>query len=140
MSSGGYQRPVPSFDGYYIFGVDVVMVTIDPPREKQVNAFLGINGVESIDLGMRMRHTQVTGRFIADNEYDLGNIESAFRAYKNPGAYELVTTDGIAWPAVQLDSFEPVPPIGYDRASGMVWRRYRARFNHLGDPQSTGGG
>lgn len=140
MGFGGYIRPSPSFDGTNIFGIDVVMYTVDPPRERQVNAFFGVNGVETLDLGMRMRHTLVEGRLVADNEYDLGFLESSFRAYKNPYAFTLVTTEGIVWPDVQLDSFEPIPPIRYDPMSGVVWRRYKAKFDHLRDQDQGEGG
>lgn len=122
---------VPSFNGEFIFGADVVMVTSDPPRDVQVNAFIGINGVEVIDLGRRARYTMVTGRFIGVDEYGLGAIENYFRSYNDGYAYTLITTDGLVWPDVKLESFEPQPPMRLDRFTGEVSRAYRARLMHL---------
>lgn len=120
----------PSFAGQYIFGGDVTMVTIDPHRETQVNAFLGVNGVEILDHGARQRYTQVTGRFEADDEVALGMVENAFRSFRDAYAYTLVTTEGLTWLDVKLESFQPQPPIRIDGYTGRVWRRYEARFIH----------
>jgi hypothetical protein len=120
---------IPSFNGQFIFGIDVTMVTVDPPRETQVNAFQGVNGIETIDHGSRQRYTNVTGRFVAPDLATLGALENTFRSYKDPFAYTLVTTEGLAWDEVKLESFEPTPRIGSDGVS--VWRSYHARFIHL---------
>lgn len=118
------------FNGEYIFGVNVTMVTVDPPRETQVNSFLGINGVEILDHGSRQRYTEVTGQLQATDEAGLGLLENRFRAYKDPYGYMLVTTDGLIWQNVKLESFQPTPPIRVDQTAGIVFRNYRARFIH----------
>lgn len=121
----------PSFNGEFIFGIDVAMVTVDPPREVQVNAFNGINGVEILDHGSRQRYTNVTGRLLMPTIGDLAAAENRIRAYKNPFAYTLVTTDGLTWEDVKLESFQPAPPIRMDAATGYVWRTYQARLIHM---------
>jgi hypothetical protein len=121
---------IASFNGEFIFGWNVTMVTVDPPRETQVNAFLGVNGVEILDHGARQRYTQVSGQLRGETEYELGMAENYFRKYKDPYGYVLVTTDGLIWEQVKLESFEPQPPIRIDNMGGFVFRNYRARFIH----------
>jgi hypothetical protein len=120
----------PSFNSEYIFGTDVTMVTVDPPRESQVNSFLGINGVEILDHGSRQRYTEVTGKLQAPDEAGLGMLENRFRSYKDAYGYTLVTTDGLYWENVKLESFQPTPPIRVSLTAGVVFRNYRARFIH----------
>jgi hypothetical protein len=121
----------PSFGGEYIFGIDVVMNTADNPRDEQVNAFMGVNGVEVLDHGSRGRVTNATGRFLCASLAELAAVETRFRQYHNQYAYTLVTTEGIIWYDVKLESFESIPRIGMDSYTGQVWRSYRARFRHL---------
>ena len=52
---------MPSYGGVPIFGGAVTMRTADNPREKQVNAFFGLSGLETLDGGLRGRTTLVTG-------------------------------------------------------------------------------
>jgi phosphohistidine swiveling domain-containing protein len=120
----------PSFNNEYIFGIDVVMVTVDPPRDVQVNAFNGVNGVEIIDHGSRQRYTAVSGRFLMPDVPSLVAAENALRSYRDPFEYTLITTDGSVYEGVKLESFEPQPRIFTDGATGYVWRTYRARFIH----------
>jgi hypothetical protein len=120
----------PSFNNQFIFGIDITMVTVDPPREVQVNAFSGVNGVEILDHGARQRYTNVAGRLLMPTLAELAAAESNFRSYKDPYSYTLVTTEGLTWPGVKLESFQPIPPIRTDGATGQVWRNYQARFIH----------
>lgn len=122
---------IPQFNGETIFGLDVTMQTVEPSRERQVNAFLGINGVECLDFGSRMRHTQVAGRLVGYSPGEVGLWESRFRNYRNPYAYTLLTTDGILWYDVILDTFTPTGRIMGDAGTGEFWRSYRATFLHL---------
>jgi hypothetical protein len=121
---------VPSFNGVFIFGENVIMATSDPPRDKQINKYLGVNGVEILDHGSRQRQTDATGRLSGLTLAELAAKENIFRSYKDPFAYTLITTDGLVWLDVVLESFEPQPPIRQDALSGLFWRNYRARFLH----------
>lgn len=120
----------PSFDGVYIFGIDVVMVTPETTRDKQINSFHGVNGIEILDHGGRGRFTNVTGRFLMPDVPSLIAAESAFREYLDPWAYTLVTTDGSVYEGVNMETFEPIARIFTDIYTGYVWRAYKARFIH----------
>jgi len=50
-----------SFGGASIFGTAVSMTTADNPREKQLNAYFGLSGLESLDGGLRGRVTHAAG-------------------------------------------------------------------------------
>jgi hypothetical protein len=122
---------VPLFNGEAIFGLDVLMQTMEPSRERQINAFLGINGVECLDFGSRMRTTQVAGRLIGDSPEEVGMYETRFRNYRNAYAYTLLTTEGILWNNVMLDTFAPTGRLMGDPGTQQFWRAYRATFLHL---------
>jgi hypothetical protein len=122
---------VPLFNGESIFGLDVIMQTIDSARERQYNAFLGVNGVECLDFGSRMRTTQAAGRLIGDSPEEVGIYETRFRNYRNANAYTLLTTDGILWNNVILETFAPVGRIMGDFGTRQFWRSYQAKFIHL---------
>lgn len=122
---------VPSFNGENIFGADVTMQTSEPSRERQINAFLGINGVECLDFGSRLRNTAVSGRLIGYSPAEVGGYETRFRNYRNANAYSLLTTEGILWNNVILDTFMPQGRLMGDGSSGEFWRSYRATFLHL---------
>lgn len=122
---------IPTFNGETIFGIDVQMQTSEPSRERQINAFLGLNGVECLDFGSRMRQTDVVGRLVGYSPAEVGMWETRFRAYRNPYAYVLYTTEGILWYDVILDTFKPNGRLMGDFGSGEFWRSYRATFLHL---------
>lgn len=122
---------VPTFNGEYIFGVDVIMQTSEPSRERQINAFLGINGSECLDFGYRLRNTAAAGRLIGNSPEEVGLYESRFRSYHNAYAYTLYTTEGMTWLNVILDTFTPQGRLMGDGSAGQYWRAYRATFLHL---------
>lgn len=107
------------------------MWTEDPPREKQVNAFVGINGVEVLDLGLRQRTTHVKGRYTAPDEFTLGALFATLGAYKNAFSYTLVTTKGQVYNFVQLHSYAEIPPARRDGATGYVYQDFTVVLNHL---------
>lgn len=122
---------IPSFNGDYIFGLDVKMVTGDPQRQEQMNKFLGVNGSECYDFGMTHFTTEVTGRLWGNGIDGLRDAENLFRSYRNPYAYVLVTTDGNTWYNVKLSRFRPNPGMAVDAMTGMAFRSYTAQFTHL---------
>lgn len=122
----------PTFDGSAIFGAPVTMHTTDPPREMQVNAFAGIDGVEILDLGRRMRQTHVKGRYTADSEFELGAMFSILRSYKDtPEAFPLYTTKGELFLYCKLSDVQEVPPVHVDGITGRVYQDYTCTFIHL---------
>jgi hypothetical protein len=119
-----------SFGGSNIFGTAVSMTTADNPREKQLNAFFGLSGLESLDGGSRGRVTHVTGLLYGNNSAVLAAAESAFRSFNDGVARILVDTLGVAWLSVRLESFQPQGRIRQSPA-GVLFRSYSARFLHL---------
>lgn len=119
-----------SFDGSMIFGTAVSMVTADNLREKQLNAFFGLSGLESLDGGLRGRTTRATGLLYGASPALLAAAEASFRAFNDGQTYTLVDTLGATWPNVRLEMFEP---LGRVRQSpqGILFRAYQARFLHL---------
>jgi hypothetical protein len=73
----------------------------------------------------------VTGRLIGYSPAEVGVYEARFRNYRNAYAYNLLTTEGIVWYNVILDTFSPQGRLGGDAGSGEFWRSYRATFLHL---------
>jgi hypothetical protein len=121
---------MPSFNGTNIFGVAVSITTVDNPRGNQLNSFPGINGLESLDQGLRGRFTDATGKLTGANAADLADAEALFRSYNDGGGYVLVDSYGNSWGPVKLESFEPQGRIRRDVAGGF-FRDYKARFLHL---------
>jgi hypothetical protein len=121
----------PAFNGEAIFGFPVTMWTEDPEREKQINAFIGINGVEVLDLGQRVRTTHVKGRVWADTQAGLGAAFLPLRLYKNGRAYTLFTTKGELWFNVQLHRLAEVERIFHDPYQGVFYQNYTATLIHL---------
>jgi hypothetical protein len=121
---------MPSFGGTNIFGTAVSMSTTDHPRVTQVNAYFGLNGLESLDGGMRGRVTHVTGLLLGSTPVGLATAEGSFRSFNDGIARILVDNFGTAWPSVRLEFFQPR---GRVRQSphGVFFRNYQARFFHL---------
>jgi hypothetical protein len=122
---------VPLFNSEAIFGWPVVMHTDDPPRDKQVNAFVGINGVEVLDLGMRTRTTHVRGRYYADNEFILGQMFQYLSSYKNPFAYTLYTTRGRRSISCNCSRSRKSLPVNVDASRGQVFQDFTVQLIHL---------
>jgi hypothetical protein len=119
-----------SFGGTNIFGSAVSMTTSDNPREKQLNAFFGLSGLESLDGGLRGRVTQVTGLLFGESPAALAGVEAIFRSFNDGITRPLVDTLGIGWPNVRLESFQPQGRIRQS-PGGILFRAYKARFLHL---------
>jgi hypothetical protein len=119
-----------SIDGVFSLGGSLQMVTVDNPRQAQVNTYPGLNGIEELDQGLRGRYTMVRGRLAANNPYVLGVLMQQFRSFNDGRLHSLLDTDGVVWNYVKLEVFQPegkaiyAPPIGYSRA-------YTARFRHI---------
>lgn len=119
-----------SYGGSNIFGSAVSMTTTDNPREKQLNAFFGLSGLESLDGGLRGRVTHATGLLYGNSPGWLASSEGLFRSFNDGVARALVDTLGVTWLNVRLDSFQPLGRVRQSPA-GMLFRAYKARFLHL---------
>lgn len=121
---------MPSFGGSRIFGTAVSMVTSDNPREKQVNAYFGLSGLETLDGGLRGRVTHASGLLTATSPSSLAQQEGQFRSFNDGVSRTLVDTLAVIWPNVRLESFQPHGRIRQS-PSGVLFRSYQARFLHL---------
>ncbi len=119
-----------SFGGASIFGTAVSMTTADNPREKQLNAYFGLSGLESLDGGLRGRVTHVAGLLYGNSPAALASSEALFRSYNDGGTRPLIDTLGQVWATVRLESFQPLGRIRQS-PGGMLFRTYKARFLHL---------
>jgi phage tail tube protein FII len=122
---------MPFFDGGAIFGG---AVEVDGPhlraRRQQRNAYPGLNGIESIDMGDEGMESSVSGRLAGATPLDLTAALNVIRSYVDGNAYVFVDHTGYTWTNVlmievttagrgQLD-----PELGYTQ-------RYTARLFHL---------
>lgn len=121
---------MPSFGGINIFGTAVSMLTADNPREKQLNAFFGLSGLESLDGGLRGRVTRVSGLLYGSSPLALAGAEATFRSFNDGTTRTLVDTLGVSWPSVRLEAFEPQGKVRQS-PGGILFRAYQARFLHL---------
>ncbi len=121
---------MPSFGGSNIFGGAVTMSTADNPREKQLNAFFGVSGLEMLDGGLRGRMTHVTGLLYGASAALLASAEGQFRSFNDGIARNLVDNFGVSWTNVRLEAFQPSGRV-MQSPSGYFFRPYHARFLHL---------
>jgi hypothetical protein len=121
---------MPSFGGANVFGTAVAMSTADYPRQNQVNAYFGLNGLEMLDGGARGRVTIVEGVLYGNTAAALAGAEATFRSYNDGVARVLVDQFGTSWMNVKLDLFRPSGRVK-QAPDGSFYRRYQARFLHL---------
>src|SRR4051794_25671014 len=119
-----------TFGGTNIFGTAVSMVTSDNPRQRQLNAYFGLSGLEILDGGLRGRFTHVTGLLYGGSAAALASVELLFRSFNDGVARTLVDTLGVTWQGVCLVSFQPHGRIRQS-PGGVLFRTYKARFLHL---------
>jgi hypothetical protein len=119
-------------------GIVEEMNTFPNPRERQVNAYPGVNGTEPLDLGSRGGKTVARGVFAGSTPFDLASIQGAWYAVQfGGGAYVLLDSKGVAWTNVILEFVRPVGPTipgvsGGGVAAGGVAQRYEMEFYHIG--------
>ncbi len=121
---------IPTYNGLPIFGYSVSMTTVDVPREKQINSYFGLSGLEILDGGSRGRWTYARGLLSGDTPALLAMSEMQFRSFNDGIARVLVDTLGSIWQEVRLDAFQPIGRVSQS-PSGVCFRAYNARFFHL---------
>lgn len=119
-----------SFGGANVFGIGVRMLTAVNPRDRQVNAYPGVNGLEVLDGGSRGLVTLVSGTLIGSDETGLAAAEMFFLSFFDGSAYPLVDSMGRAWPSVRLERFRPADRVRRS-TDGTCLRDYTAEFLHL---------
>jgi hypothetical protein len=122
--------PQPSFDGVPL-GVICTVRTWANPVARQVNEYPGINGLEVLTMGSRGGTSEAEGMLLAASLLDLAGQLGTFIAYqRDGGAYTLVDSKGVAWPAVILVDFRPDGAIKPALNYGCV-QAFRAAFLHV---------
>ena len=117
-------------------GIDLGLVeryaTSANPNDRQLNAYPGVNGLESLELGGRGGRTAVSGVLIAGSEAALESAKYQLMLLQVAGAPDvLVTPDGSAWPSVVMVAFQPAPGRFPMAAPPGYGQRYDAEFLHL---------
>ena len=121
---------IPTYNGLPIFGYSVSMTTVDVPRDKQINSYFGLSGLETLDGGSRGRWTHAKGLLSGNSAGLLAAAEMEFRSFNDGFARVLVDTLGSVWQEVRLDGFQPIGSVRQSPA-GVYFRAYYARFFHL---------
>jgi hypothetical protein len=121
---------VPTYGGISIFGNSAIITTSIQPRERQVNGFFGLDGVESLDGGSRGGDTHAQGVLVGTGAFGLAVAESLFYGLADGQARDLVDTIGRTWPNVLLDVYKPTGRVRMT-PGGVLFRSYEARFVHL---------
>lgn len=110
-------------------GIVEVCNTVQAPKERQVNAYPGVDGLQLIDHGTRGAITQLRGVLAASSRSGLATLLGTFRAYHAAGGKAtLVDTYGVSWTNVILVQFRPIANI-YPVPGGFC-TRYEAEFLH----------
>jgi hypothetical protein len=120
---------IPTFGNVQIFqawGL-VSMTVAENPRDEQMDAYFGVNGVERKDGGSRGRVARVRGRLGGEGAAGLLAAETLFRSYVDGVPRVLTDTIGGSWAAMKLIRFVPEGEARLS-ADGSCWRDYSAEF------------
>jgi hypothetical protein len=116
-------------------GIDLGIVeecnTWGNPRELQVNAYCGVDGLEVLDAGGRGGESHVVGALAGVDVGDLAAIKGALRAAQLAGgAAAFVDDEGTAWADVVLVRFRPFGR-RYVGGDGVAAQRYEMDLMHV---------
>jgi len=99
------------------------------PKERQANAYPGVDGLQLIDHGTRGATSYARGHLVASSGAALASLLATFRGYQLAGGKaQLVDKWGTAWDGVILTRFRPTGP-AYPCVGGMC-QAYEAEFLH----------
>lgn len=111
-------------------GVVEACNTSAAPKERQVNAYPGVNGLQLLDHGSRGGMTALRGHLIASSKANLATLVDTFRGYQLAGGKaSLVDTYGTTWTGVILTQFRPTGRF-YAMPGGYFCQAYEAEFLH----------
>ena len=100
------------FNGERLFGGGQHLVlAMSWRRESVERGFAGLDGVLSIDLGMRGRTLKQRGRLSAGSVVAMAELTDDISSYIDGQAYTLVDQNGISYGNVRMDSFKLSGPI-----------------------------
>jgi hypothetical protein len=122
---------MPTFNGADMQIVEE-MQTYVLPKDRQLNAYPGVNGLESLDMGLRGGQTTARGVLGGTDLADLASVQGQFRALQaDGGAYTLVDSNGTEWPDVILVMFRPTGKRFLLAGDAGICQRYEMEFLHL---------
>lgn len=112
-------------------GTVVEMTTVLSPKQRQVNAYPGINGLQLIDHGTRGATTRVRGILSGSGRAGLSTVFDTFRGYQTAGGKAtLVDVLGKSWTNVILVVFQPIGQSGVMAGGVNYCQQYEAEFFH----------
>jgi hypothetical protein len=124
-------------------GVDLGMVegwsTSPAPKDRQVTAYPGVDGLEITDLGARGGTSTFRVVLMAEDPPALAALKGTLVGLQQDGgAYDLVDDEGTTWTSVILAAVRPVPGrrLLYGWPAGDVpgvAQRVELEFLHTGD-------
>lgn len=112
-------------------GEVLVMNTAQAPKQRQVNAYPGVDGLQLIDHGTRGAMTSVQGVLYATGKSGLSSLLDTFRGYQSAGGKAtLVDKLSKTWTNVILVQFAPVGPCYPIQGGVQFCQQYEAQFLH----------
>lgn len=118
-----------TLDGLAVFGVAVRFKLDDSPRERQVEGYPRLDGLEVTDLGDRGMRSSVSGELTGETVPELAAAVANLRAFKDGRGHLLTDTLGRAWPNVILERVSELQFV-YDVANGVYVMYYSCEFLH----------
>ena len=101
------------FDDQKLFGNGpYTIVALSWQRKTIEKGFAGLDGVLSIDLGMRGRKLKQKGRLVANSATALVKQINTITSYINGKTYTLLDQNGTSYANVRMDNFNPLEPVG----------------------------
>lgn len=122
--------PINTFGLATPFGIAVKMTPVPADRDVQINAYPGLDGLESLDLGGRGRFTEIRGILVGPAVPDLYAARFVLESFNDNVPRILYDSAGFPWRNVQLlapkfeGSFQPAMNYGF------TWR-YAVVARHL---------
>ncbi len=118
-----------SLDGLNLFGSGPMSLRPDAwERQLQRRGFAGLDGELVIDLGLRSRAIQQTGRLQGASAAAVGALVTAIEAYQDGQPHTLVDDHGLTYPSAILERFETTTPIKRGRG---FWCDYAISYRQL---------
>jgi len=119
------------FDGRNIFGGGQHQLTPLSWRRETVDyGFSGLDGVVSIDSGLRGRKLKQHGTLTAKSVAALTELMETISGYIDGQGYKLVDQNGISYGNVRMDSFTPSGPVA---VGNQACCEYEIRYTQLSD-------
>ena len=101
-----------TIDGQRIFGEGEHVLRPGSWQRKTIDqGFAGLDGVVSVDLGMRSRKLKQHGYISTGSVRALTELIDMICGYIDGGVHELVDQDGVSYASIRMDAFSLVGPI-----------------------------